>query len=173
MADYNQILPTETDPGAPIRASLMKRLEANPRAMMEGASGGTRLRIGALQRLTAGDAVRANVPDAEQVISFVQAGSVRVKLNQNHNGSGQNNASVYRRRAGTNTTLQTWSLPGNAGTVSRSADVNVLPGDRIYVTSANTAGGGGTSNMQICTAGEDLFPAPDVADIGYVGNTYA
>lgn len=54
MADYNQILPTETDPGAPIRSSLMKRLEANPRAIAEGAVGAPRVQANALGGLFLG-----------------------------------------------------------------------------------------------------------------------
>ena len=39
MADYIPIIASETDPEAPLRSSLLKRLEANPRAIAEGAAG--------------------------------------------------------------------------------------------------------------------------------------
>lgn len=43
MADYIPIIATETDPEAPLRSSLLKRLEANPRAIAEGAPGAPRV----------------------------------------------------------------------------------------------------------------------------------
>ena len=39
MTDYNPILATETDPDAPLRSSLFKRMVANPIALAEGAPG--------------------------------------------------------------------------------------------------------------------------------------
>lgn len=43
MADYNPILATETDPDAPLRSSLFKRLVANPIAIAEGATNAPRV----------------------------------------------------------------------------------------------------------------------------------
>lgn len=43
MADYIPIIASETDPEAPLRSSLFKRLEANPRAIAEGAAGAPKI----------------------------------------------------------------------------------------------------------------------------------
>lgn len=48
MADYNIINDTETDPEAPLRSSLFKRMVANPIAISEGALGAPRIAFEAL-----------------------------------------------------------------------------------------------------------------------------
>ena len=49
MADYIPIIASETDPEAPLRSSLFKRLEANPRAIAEGAPGAPRVQPQAMK----------------------------------------------------------------------------------------------------------------------------
>lgn len=174
MADYNPILDAETDPEAGLRSSLFKRMVANPEASFEGKSGAYRLRIGALQRLTAGDEIRSRV-DGETTgngthhsFAFLQAGTVRCSLNHRSTSVGSTTANINRVRNGVSTTVATWSTSSTSNT-ARTADIDVLPGDLIQFAKQ-----GGTtaamSSARISTDGEDLFPA---GSYPVEGNTYA
>lgn len=55
MADYNIINDTETDPEAPLRSSLFKRMVANPIAIAEGAGGAPRIEDAALDSTVTSD----------------------------------------------------------------------------------------------------------------------
>lgn len=48
MATYRSIATTETDPEAPLTSQLVKALEANPRAIAEGAPGAPRIEFPAM-----------------------------------------------------------------------------------------------------------------------------
>lgn len=54
MADYLVILDSETNPNAPLRSSLFKRMVANPIAITEGATGAPKIKYRALDTLNLG-----------------------------------------------------------------------------------------------------------------------
>lgn len=179
MADYNPILDAETDPEAGLRSSLFKRMVANPIAIAEGAVGAPRIRIGALQRLTAGDEIRSR-SDSEftgtsatdlHAFSFVQAGTIRMSAEfRNTNAIPTPTVNLNRTRNGTTTTVATLTGVSGATYATRTADVDVLPGDSLQF--ARPAIGTGTlsvRNMRFMTDGEDLWPGVGAR---LEGNTY-
>lgn len=148
MTDYNAIAATETDPDAPLRSSLFKRIVANPISAFEGdptaVAAGVTLRLAALQRLVAGDEIRlrndqtrstaaTSFVDAGFGSGFIQAGTVRVTFAHRHaNGGANSEVRIRRQRAGSITTVNTYST-NSTGFVDRSEDVEVQPGDRLFL----------------------------------------
>lgn len=144
-------------------------------ASFEGESGAYRLRIGALQRLTAGDEIRSRTDGvqsgngAKHTFAFLQVGSVRINFSHQGAVAQASTASIVRTRNSTSTTVATWTTPASTGWYARTADVDVLPGDLITIQNS-----GGASVqirlIRIQTDGEDLFPA---GSYPVEGNTYA
>lgn len=174
MTDYNAILATETDPDAPLRSSLFKRLVANPLALAEGDdtahTAGAAIRLKALQRLVVGDTVRLqdtttrtnNTTTFVTLLSagIVQVGQVRIKA-EHRSPSGTSNAEllIRRTRNGSVTTIVTFQT-ASTSFVARSQDVDVLPGDLISVLHRHSSGSPSFSearNVQLCT---DVGTAP-------------
>lgn len=149
----------------------------NPIAIAEGAPDAPRVRIGALQRLNPGDAVRVR-SDAEVsgnaitgiAFAFLQQGTIRVSFQHRNIQGNSGAATVVRTRAGVDTVLATFA--NSSSYVTRTVDCPVSPGDRLSVVNL---GDGFTSYLRNCrmqTGGEDVFPGSVVAAV-LEGNTYA
>lgn len=173
MTDYIPYTPQEYAVEAPATAAHFGRWFQNWEAGFEGAVGAPRLRIGALQRLNPGAAVRWRM-DAEQTgsanadlaaVAFMQSGTVRVACDIKCSNSGT--VAVVRRRAGVETVLATYAL--TTGYVTKATDCPVLPGDAVFLRAALTIGSWFVRNWRFQTAGEDLFPG---IESRVEGNTY-
>jgi hypothetical protein len=170
MTDYNEILATETDPDAPLRSSLFKRMVANPIAMGEGALGAPRLHYSAMERIYAGDEVRLSRPTASLVTTatftlvpnttwaFQQAGTIRIRFSHWRNAN-TSEVRVRQTRGGVTTTLTTLSsTAGSAPGTAQSYDADIQPGDIVFLEQRNT--GGVNSTTQDVTLG--LLNATDI-----------
>ena len=170
MADWVTITDSQVDPDAPLTSELAYAWRDNPVAIAEGAVGAPRIRIGALQRLTAGNVARiTNNPAASAGgnlfdVGFLQVGSVRVTFDKR---AGTGSMTFTRLRGATTTTIYSGTISA-AGTTS---DVDVEPGDRIRVVWSGGGGSSGIYNGAISTGGEDYFPV-EVAIGTLTGNTY-
>lgn len=169
MADYTTPPWSQLVAGKPWTDEKAAAAFENSIAIAEGADGAPRLRIGALQRLSAGEEIRVRA-DAEVSsgtildIGFIQIGIVRIKFSH-RSSSGLASASVIRIRGGEETVLAVYDVGG--GFVARTVDCPVLPGDRIKVSST-----GLISLCRMQTNGEDYFPVSVTKGIPE-GNTYA
>ncbi len=152
MATHRTIAATETDPLAPLVAALFKALADNPLAIAEGAIGAPRILIGALERLNPGVQTRST----GQTFDFMQSGTIRYVFTQSVS-TGTQTVEVRRTRNGVTTAVATYS--SGPGTVVRTTDVAVLPGDRITSVITGTGGGTGSINTFLFrTNGENLWP---------------
>jgi hypothetical protein len=177
MADYTEILDDELVPDAPITSLLGFRFRDNPIAIAEGSADAERIRVGALQRLTAGTNIRSRADSVVEVtagntgighsFAFAQAGTIRVTFEHNTSGLGAE-VNVTRVRNGTATVIATYGT--TAGYTARSVDVSVLPGDDVRIVAIATSPSNFLRNMRFQTGGEDLFPG---AACNLEGNTYA
>lgn len=151
MADYIAISDTQLDPDAPVTSQLMYQLRDNPIAIAEGDDGAPRIVLKSIERLVAGNSIRAK--DGPRVVNsgvsisvgfdFMQIGTIRVVV------SGTiNNHTVTRIRNGVTTTI---SAAGGGVTV----DVSVIPGDSILASGVST---GGTCTASLGTNGGNLWP---------------
>ena len=170
MADWTTITETATDPDAPVTSSLIKALRDNPSAIAEGASGATRIRVGALQRLAAGANIRLGVSGTFTPetcgFSLVQKGTIRVSVDLRDSWS----VTVTRSRGVTDTVVLTGSVTsGTFATVS--GDFSVNPGDNITITFSGSSPGQDASNLYVMTSGADIFPV-GLINIADLGNTY-
>ena len=149
-------------------------------AIVAGDAGAARIRINALQRVTAGDQIRSR-RDASQSDSatdilaevtghsfgFMQAGSIRAYFE--HSGTGSF-AQVRRVRNSVDTVIGEYANSGSL--VARSVDVDVLPGDLVYIYNSDGGAGSNSVTLQNCrfaTAGEHLYPGTAVP---LEGNVY-
>ena len=174
MTAWTTLLNALFIPGKPILGSTGAALRDNLAATMEGAAGAPRLQLEALPGLTPGSVIRSRndaIVSAGAVttittfaLGFGQSGTVRVTLEHSGGaGGGVPAARVVRSRAGSETTLITWS--NNTATyIARSVDVSVIPGDTIYVRAVGgSAAASSVKNCRIQTNGERLWPfAADV-----------
>jgi len=178
MTAYIVITDLETDPEAPLTSELAKKWRDNPIAMFEGATGATRLSIGALQRLNPGvairsrdDAVKSSVsPSLNDMtsFSFMQAGTIRVAFEHRSTPGATGVAAIVRRRNGTETTLA--SFTNTTTFVARTVDCSVEPGDIIIGrVSGSASNSGQIQNYRLQTNGEDLWPGVEAR---LEGNTY-
>lgn len=133
MVDYNPILATETDPDAPLRTSLFKRLEANPRAIAEGAAGAPKVNGIAL----AGVFLAALSGPTIGVVGIARAGRFAVDCYVAHNGfSGGARSLRARYTADNGSTWSAWqtvlsvAAPGasNGGSFNFTFSVDVTDG---------------------------------------------
>lgn len=170
MTAYTVISDTSLDPDAPITSALGYAFRNNPIAIAEGASGAPRVRIGALQRLSAGTNVRIRRDNPASSTSgtaldfaLLQSGEIRITFD--------------RRNAGTTITLT--RIRGTTSVViyngdpdtPQTFDVSVLPGDVITLKWTGSISSQGIINARMSTGGEDYFPI-NVAAGFLEGNTY-
>jgi hypothetical protein len=176
MADYTEILDDELVPDAPITSLLGFRFRDNPIAIAEGAADAERIRVGAMQRLTAGTNIRSRADAVVEVtagtgvghsFAFAQAGTIRVTFEHDTTGLSAE-VNVTRIRNGTATVIATYGT--TAGYTARSVDVSVLPGDNVQIIAIATSASNFLRNMRFQTGGEDLFPG---SACNLEGNTYA
>ena len=180
MTTYRAIAASETDPDAPLVAALMKAVADNPKAITEGAVGAPRVAIGALERLTAGTAIRSRDDTTASTSSssyvtefsfdFAQSGTVRVTFSQRSTGGSQSDAQILRTRNRVSTALFTWSTTSTSFQ-ARTGDVGVLPGDLIAIQQKTAPAGTAVevTLMRIQTNGESLWPGSNLA---VEGNTF-
>ena len=179
--DY--VAPDETtfDVEKPIRTEQGLMLAGNPIAIVLGKTGAPRLRIGALQRLTAGDELRLDDPEARvtadrgtdetfEVFAFAQKGTVKVTVTWT-TISTNSSAIIKRKRAGVVTTLGTSPTETGGPNEFTISSVSVQPGDALLVELNVEVGTGRAriDRIRIYTNGEDLFPGVYAA---LVNNTY-
>jgi hypothetical protein len=86
MTDYNAILDAETDPSAPLKSSLFKRIVANPIAIGEGAAGSPRVQGRALDKtylgtLALNSTTATGIIDLDRHELLVMFGSANVDTN--------------------------------------------------------------------------------------------
>ena len=179
MADYTTPPWSQLVAGKPWTDEKAAAAFENPIAIAEGADGAPRLRVGALQRLSAGSVVRVR-NDAEISgvslsgidVAFIQKGNVRITFEHKCDSGIAGAAKVVRTRGGIETQLASYSNTTSYG--ARSVDCSILPGDAISVTNDN--GGIETyvrlRNCRMQTNGEDYFPVTVNAGTPE-GNAYA
>ncbi len=165
MTDYNGIVDTETDPSAPLKSSLFKRIVANPIAVTEGANGAPRIVGAAIKRLadmpvltvSAADVVNAlilcDIVDgvtSTSGTSFVAAQTITVRRatgslrfygnHDNREATGLSVLSITKN----GTEVTSWSS-GSSTPQLRSVDISVVPNDVIQWR-VRRDGGSGTVN---------------------------
>lgn len=157
-------------PGKPILGSTGLALRDNIAATAEGATGAPRVRVGALQRLTAGSEVRIRNDDPPGGASgtaldfaLLQYGECRVTFERR---SGGTTITLRRYRGGAPVTIYS----GDPET-TQTFDVSVQPGDRITLTWTGSNSADGVINARMQTGGEDYFPVEVSAGV-VEGNTY-
>ncbi len=158
-------------PGRPILGSTGQALRDNIAATAEGATGAPRVRVGALQRLTAGSEVRIRNDSPQPGTSgtaldfaLLQYGECRVTFERRSNGT---TITLRRYRGGSFVTIYS----GDPAT-TKTFDVSVQPGDRITLTWTGTSAiTHGVINARMQTGGEDYFPI-EVKSGVVEGNTY-
>jgi hypothetical protein len=160
--------------GAKPFATTIQALRDNLAAAFEGdavaVAAGVTLRLGALQRLVAGDTIRFRDDTTRSTtatsfansasVGIVQSGQIRVTL-EHRAVAGTSEARIVRLRAGISTTVGgTWST-GTTFT-ARSVDIDVQPGDQISFQHRHTVGSSSTEirNCRISTdTSTRMFPA--------------
>jgi hypothetical protein len=166
MTDYNAIADTETDPSAPLKSSLFKRMVANPIAITEAAVGAPRIVQGAFAPLTAGTTFSASIEASTttSAASFQNVGgAVRmlvagvVRISASHQTSGGGVASELRVQVN-GVTQASWSTTSTSP-VARTADLTVALGDLVQVQhrTANIAQSSTTSSASVGAANGNLF----------------
>jgi hypothetical protein len=166
MTDYNAILDTETDPSAPLKSSLFKRMVANPIAITEAAVGAPRIVQGAFAPLTAGTTYAATINASDTstgTTAFKDVGTARllnsgvVRISGSHQTSGGGVASELRFMVN-GVQQASWSTTSTSP-VARSADLTVAINDIITVQH-RTLNAGQTSTatgVTISAANGNLF----------------
>lgn len=137
--------------------------------------------LAALPELVAGSTIRARAADVTTTsasyvtaasFTFLQRGVVRATFEHlTDNNTRDSEAAIVRSRAGTLTTLQTWST-NSLTAVFRSVDVTVRVGDLLLFQ--HRIGSPATSTMQtmrLRTDGGDLWPSLDGGGLQVEGNT--
>ena len=169
MTAWTTLLNALFIPGKPILGSTGAALRDNLAATMEGAAGAPRLQLEALPELTPGSVIRSRKDAIVSsgtgttvttfALGFGQSGTVRATLEHSGGpGGAVPEVRVVRSRAGSETTLITWTNT-SATYVARSVDVSVIPGDTIYVRAIGAAvSASSVKNCRIQTNGERLWP---------------
>lgn len=166
MTDYVPYTPDEYAPDAPGTALHFQRWFENWIAGFEGAPGAPRLRQASLNRLTAGDDVRAVVTatasnsgsgsiTATARVGISQFGTFRAVLTYSGTHASPQNR-VRRIRAGVTTTVM-----GGTSTNPATVDLTCIPGDVfLFDTTGSTTSGGGSATItaSIRTNNADLWP---------------
>jgi hypothetical protein len=176
MADWTDPPWAELTAGKPWTDEKAAAAFENPIAIAEGAADAERIRVGAMQRLTAGTNIRSRADAVVEVtagtgvghsFAFAQAGTIRVTFEHDTTGLSAE-VNVTRIRNGTATVIATYGT--TAGYTARSVDVSVLPGDNVQIIAIATSASNFLRNMRFQTGGEDLFPG---SACNLEGNTYA
>ncbi len=179
MTTYNAILATETDPDAPLRSSLFKRLVANPIAAFEGdataVAAGVTLRLQALQRLGAGTSVRCSFSgygsapgstfQPQQAVPFIQSGTVRFSVRHFQTGGSSSEVRIRRVRAGVATTLTTLSTGSGSPGATQTYDADVIAGDYFTFENRNTSINSSTIGEIQIQVGADIALWPATAQV--------
>lgn len=150
--------------------STMTAIRDNPPAIAEGATGAPRVRIGALQRLTAGDEVRIRRDNPAGAtggtaldFALLQSGEIRITFERRDSGT---TITLTRFRATTSVVIYS----GDPAT-PQTFDVSVLPGDWITLKWTGLNAAKGIINARMSTGGEDYYPIQ--VEAGFLeGNTY-
>lgn len=175
MADWTNITDSQVDPDAPLTSELAYAWRDNPVAIAEGAVGAPRIAPGALTRVSPGDEIRMRLDGEisstalqERFFAFAQKGTVRVFYSHRASTNG-GTATLFRRRVGVQTTLA--SDTNTSTYVTRTVDVDVLPGDVLVIRNIPPIGGNTVylRNCRVGTDGGDLFPG---SECPLDGNTY-
>ena len=163
MADYDQILDSELDPGSPMNTSLFTRLARNPEAIAEGADGAPPVQMAAFGDIVAGDTEfqwrptpfsQAGSSYATAVIyTALQAGTVRVKFSTNASGGG--NVAWQILVDG----VVAFSNSTGGGNFSHDLTVDHGSKIEIQVRGSSTSITGTISNLRFCSdAASPTFP---------------
>ena len=162
MASWTNLVNATFIPGRPILGSTGLALRDNLAAFIEGAASAPKLWIGALERLVAGNTLRASLDtetpaDTSVYLGVLQLGQIRVYAEHRAPGPGVTSTVAFvRHRASGSTTVATWSLTNNGTWTARSADVDVQPGDLIEIRHTISSGGA-VRNRRILNGGESLW----------------
>lgn len=167
MATYNDILPAETEPDAPLTSYLAKRFVDNPIAMFEGRNGAPRLQLGAFPRVTVGSINKCNNTTVLQTgFALINQGSIRIEFTISiSNTTFPGDYELRRRRGGSFSTLLSGTLSAPSDTDNRSIDVGCQPYDFFWLAITNpgsTLAVVNVSSFNLRTGGEDLYPVTDV-----------
>lgn len=142
--------------GAKPFATTIQALRDNPVAIAEGAPNAPRILLPALERLRPGTSIRFRDDSVSTLTSsifttiatfqpgFMQAGTVTIAF-EHSVISSTSEVRIYRFRGGTATLLTTIST-GSTGYVAQTYNVDVQPGDVIFLQHRNTSGS--TSNVR-------------------------
>lgn len=120
MADYLVILDSETNPNAPLRSSLFKRMVANPVAIAEGAPGAPRIAANALAGLFLG----AFTSTGTTPVAVPIDANTRILRLDGSTNNGSNNAGQVRFSNDGGATwgsYQSWMAAGITGGVGNVA----------------------------------------------------
>ena len=163
MPSYIGITEVQSNPFAPLTSELVKQLRDNPIAIAEGAAGAPRLYLRAIESLEAGDQIRSRndtivgTSEAGSALlnsfEFMQYGTIRAQGELLSGGNSR--IRIFRTRNGTGTAVAESDI-GVTGVFS--ADIDVLPGDRIDIFLFSFAGAGSARNGRFSTNGQDLWP---------------
>lgn len=174
---YTYVPNGNLESGKPARATDIRSIRDMAPAIAEGADGAPRIQLGALERLTPGDEIRAiragehtgssATYGVETSFRLMQKGTVRFKFGhrkQSGGGSVGVSSQVFRIRDGVRTALYTVSNTTTSW-VDRSVDVSVMPGDVVGVwhMDVGAANTWAVRDVQICTSGETVWPGADSA----------
>jgi hypothetical protein len=167
MTDYVPYTPDEYAPDAPGTALHFQRWFENWIAGFEGAPGAPRLRQASLNRLTAGDDVRAVVTGTAgnagsgsltvaARVGISQFGTFRAVLSFSGTSFSAGQNRVRRIRGGVTSTVMA-ATSTNPATV----DLTCIPGDIfLFEATGSTSSGGGSATItaSIRTNNADLWP---------------
>lgn len=150
MPGYTNISNALVAVGAKPFATTIQALRDNPIAIAEGEPGAPRLLLSALERLTPGTSIRMRADTVHSVsgtnfvtvpnfdLAFIQAGTVRIAFEHRVNINNISEVRIYLRRAGTSSVLTTISQGGSTF-VQKTYDLNVQPGDLVFLQHRNTS----------------------------------
>lgn len=179
MADWTTIADAQVDPKAPVTSELMTALRDNPSAIAEGSTGATRIYGGALAvpddgldvlTITAADTYSRLAPlgsgyvagslttnSGSEVVGATYTivsytGSMRFTCVHENTGSTLSTLAIYKN----GTLVQSWSQSG--GTVTRTADVTIVPTDVVeWRHSVGVGPGSGDSTLSPTVKADDMY----------------
>lgn len=172
---YSPIIPSETDPDAPLTSFLAKRWSDNWEAGFEGEPGAPRLRVRALGRLTSGSNWLFRDTRAVTASGSGSGVTIRMSFGVIQQGTGRISFEYYSMplsnlkldlvRSGT--TFTQYNLPSTSTgaigswTAVGPISVGLLQGDRIDLSIVYTTGasGAGTGLRNLTLSGNsEVFP---------------
>lgn len=180
MTAYTTITNAEVDQDSPVTQPLMTALRDNPLAIAEGASSAPRILVGALERLNPGSSIRSRYDAIVTTTSatyvntgvdfaFIQAGTARFYLeHRTASGSVAADVQITRVRGTASVVVAAWSTTSTTY-VARTIDLNVLPGDRFYISHRSATTTAYLQNARLQTNGESYLPGVEAS---VEGNTY-